>query len=243
MIQVYKDIDTVDILAFGIHPDDVELSCSGTVLSHIDQGFKIGICDFTRGELGTRGDGETRLEESAMAAEILGVDWRVNLGMRDGFSKVDEEHILQVAEIIRLSRPKIILANAIKDRHPDHGRAATIVKEAHFFSGLSKITSINGDPHRADTLYHYIQDEYLDPDFCLDVSGFVEKKFAAIYAYKTQFYKSEASEVVETPISSKLFMDFQDARMRHFGRSIGVAHAEGFTSHRKIGIRSLMGLI
>lgn len=243
MIKVYQQFGAVDILAIGIHPDDIELSAGGTVLSHIAQGYKLGICDLTKGELGTRGDGDTRLAESRDAAEIFGVEWRVNLEMRDGFSRIDEEHILRIAEVIRQCKPKIILANATRDRHPDHGRAATMVQEANFFAGLSKITSIGGAAYRADVLYHYIQDEYVDPDFCIDVSEYVDRKFEAILAYKTQFYQSEDKQADATPISSKLFMDFQDARMRHFGRAIGVAHAEGYNTHRKIGVSNIGHLI
>lgn len=243
MIPVYGEIGHVDILAIGIHPDDIELSCSGTVLSHIAKGYTVGICDLTKGELGTRGDAKTRLRESKEAAKILGIEWRINLEMRDGFSRVNEDHILRVAEIIRLSSPRIILANSIKDRHPDHGRGARIVGEAHFFSGLPKITTIQGKPHRAKALYHYVQDEYVEPDFCVDVSDFVEHKFHSIRAFETQFYQGDEDGNRQTPISSKSFMDFLDARMRHFGRSIGVSHAEGFVAHRKIGVSDLGDLL
>ncbi|MEL6390369.1 MAG: bacillithiol biosynthesis deacetylase BshB1 [Bacteroidota bacterium] len=242
MRLVYREITDVDILAIGIHPDDIELGAGGTVLSHIAQGYRLGLCDLTQGELGTRGDAPTRLKESAAAAESMGVDWRVNLEMRDGFSKVDEDHILSIAEIIRQCRPKILIANSVHDRHPDHARGATLVREAHFFAGLKKITSLSEKAHRADVLYHYVQDEYIQPDFCVDVSPYVSGKFEAITTYTTQFYQGE-EDGDQTAISGKRFLEFLDGRMRDFGRSIGVSHAEGFTAHRNIGVASISDLI
>lgn len=242
MKQVYKEIKKVDVLAIGIHPDDIELSASGTVLSHIDKGYKVGLCDLTQGELGSLGSIHTRLEEAQASSEILGVDFRVNLEMSDGFSQIDKEHILKIAEVIRLCRPKIILANALNDRHPDHPRAAQMVKEAFFFSGLRRITSIQGEAYRADTLYHYIQDEHLMPDICVDISPYIEQKMASIKAYKTQFFR-EVSEEEETPISSTKFMDFMVGKMRVFGRTIGVEFAEGYNVHRSVGVDNLMNLL
>jgi len=244
MIKVYKDIGSVDILAFGIHPDDVELSSSGTILSHIDRGYKVGVCDLTKGELGSRGTAKTRLHEAKDASEILGIDWRVNLEMSDGFSVIDKDHILKIAEVIRLAQPKILLANALDDRHPDHPRGAKLVREAFFFSGLKKITSIKGQPHRADSLYHYIQDKQLLPDVCIDISAFIDVKMASIRAYKTQFYqgKDTGDSEGQTPISSKAFTDFMLAKMKGFGRAINADYAEGFNVHREIGVDDLMTL-
>ena len=244
MIEVYKEVGHVDILAFGIHPDDVELSASGTVLSQIDQGYKVGVCDLTKGELGSRGTVQTRLAEAIDASEIMGIDWRVNLEMADGFSTIDKEHILKIAEVIRLAQPKIILANALDDRHPDHPRGAQLVREAFFFSGLKMITSIKGQPHRADTLYHYIQDKQLLPDLCIDISKHIDTKMDAIRAYKTQFYQGEHAEDKEgaTPISSKAFTDFMLAKMKVFGRAIQAEYAEGYNVHREIGVDDLMTL-
>ena len=239
MIEVFNKITPVDILAFGIHPDDVELSCSGTILSQIEKGYKVGVCDLTKGELGSRGDAEGRLEESVAASKILGIDWRINLEMDDGFSSIDKEHILHISEIIRLSRPKIILANAIEDRHPDHPRGAKLVREAFFFSGLKKINSIKGEAHRAKALYHYIQDYQLEPDFCVDISPFFEKKMQSIKAFKTQFFQGEKEEGEQTPISSRNFMQFMESKMRVFGRSIGVEYAEGFNVRRPIGVKDI----
>ncbi len=243
MIEIYRELDAVDILAIGVHPDDIELSACGTVLSHLEKGYRIGICDLTRGELGSRGDPNTRRQEARDASEILGVDWRINLEMADGFSSIDKRHILQIVDIIRKVRPKIILANALDDRHPDHPRGAKLVREAFFFSGLSKISSNDSQMHRADALYHYIQDWQLTPDFCVDISPFIDKKMEAIAAFKTQFYQGSEDDMQQTPISSKDFLDFLKAKMQVFGRTIGVKYAEGFNAHRPVGVDDLMGLI
>lgn len=244
MIKVYKEIKHIDILAIGIHPDDVELSASGTLLKHIDKGYKVGICDLTKGELGSRGSAKERLLESQSASELLGVDWRVNLEMADGFSVIDKDHILQIAEIIRLCKPKIILANALDDRHPDHPRGAQLAKEAFFFSGLRRITSIKGEAFRAESLFHYIQDKTLVPDICVDISEYIDLKMASIKAFKTQFYQGEGSSgELKTPISTKDFMDFMKAKMRAFGRPINAKFAEGFNISRTPGVDDLTKLI
>jgi len=242
MIQVYQNIGSVDILAFGIHPDDVELSASGTVIKQISEGYTVGICDLTRGELGSRGTAETRHEEAQVASEILGISWRVNLGMPDGHAYLNQERVLKIAEVIRLARPKIILANAIEDRHPDHPRGAQLVKEAFFFSGLSRITSIQGDAHRADQLYYYIQDKQLIPDFCVDVTPYVEQKMKSIVAYKTQFFQGDASDQqgIQTPISGQSYMELLRAKMRVFGRYINTDYAEGFNSDHPIHMSNLI---
>lgn len=242
MIKVYGDIAPVDILAFGIHPDDVELSASGTVLRHIAEGYTVGICDLTRGELGSRGTPETRHAEAIAASDILGVDWRVNLGMPDGFAYETQERVLSIAEVIRLAQPKTILANAIDDRHPDHPRGARLVREAHFFSGLTRITSIKGKAHRADHLYYYIQDKQLMPDICVDVTPYVDKKMESIVAYKTQFYQGDESdkEGVQTPISGASFLELLKAKMRVFGRYVNTDYAEGFNCDDPIKVNKLI---
>jgi len=164
--------------------------------------------------------------------------------MADGFSQIDRDHILKIAEVIRLARPKIILANALDDRHPDHARGAQMVREAFFFSGLSKITSISGEPFRATCLYHYIQDKQLIPDIAIDITPYLDQKMASIKAYKTQFFQGEGEEGTgqSTPISSKNFMDFMLAKMKTFGRAISAEYAEGYNVHREIGIDDLMKL-
>jgi N-acetylglucosamine malate deacetylase 1 len=236
----------VDILAFGAHPDDVELSAAGTLAKHISQGKKVAIVDLTQGELGTRGTIETRYEEAKEASQILGLSDRVNLKMEDGFFEHNRENIMKIVEQIRYFKPTIVLANAIEDRHPDHAKGSKLVSEACFLAGLPKIQTIYNDEkqlaHRPKFVYHYIQDRYIKPDFVFDVSDYVEIKLAAIKAYKTQFYNPNSAEPM-TPISGKEFFDFLLGRMSEFGRPIGVKYAEGFTCERIIGIDNFYDLI
>lgn len=236
----------LDILAFGAHPDDVELSASGTVLKHIAAGKKVGIIDMTQGELGTRGTKETRKEEAAASSKILGLSARHNLKLADGFFDNNEESKRLIIEQIRKYKPEIVLANAVNDRHPDHGRASKLVSEAAFLAGLVKIkTSLDGveqEPHRPKVVYHYIQDFYLEPDFVVDVSEYYDKKMEAIQAFKTQFYDPNSDEP-ETPISGKEFLLFIESRMRQFGRAIGAKYAEGFTVERAPGVDLFSDLI
>ncbi len=235
----------IDVLAIGAHPDDVELSASGTLLKHRAMGYTTGIIDLTQGELGSRGTKETRKEEAAAAARILGLTERVNLKMADGFFEHSEENLRLIIEQIRRFKPEIVLMNAVSDRHPDHGKGSKLASEACFLAGLRKIeTTWNGVPqeaHRPKFVYHYIQDRYLKPDFVIDVTDFVEQKFDSIKAYKTQFWDPNSSEP-KTPISGEEFFEFLRGRMAEFGRSIGVRYAEGYTAERVIGIDSLFKL-
>lgn len=235
----------LDILAIGVHPDDIELSCGGTILKHISLGKKCGIIDLTCGELGTRGSGELRLVEAANAAKILGVSVRDNLGMADGFFKNDKEHQLEIIKKIREYQPEIILCNAASDRHPDHGRASALVSEACFYSGLMRIetqlNSVNQKAWRPKAVYHYIQDRQLKPDFVVDITAFVEKKMEAIQAFKSQFYNPDSTEP-ESPISMKNFFDVVKGKMTVFGRDAGFEYAEGFTVERTIGVENLFEL-
>jgi bacillithiol biosynthesis deacetylase BshB1 len=235
----------LDILVFAVHPDDAELGCSGTILKYIAQGKKVGIVDLTAGELGTRGSKETRKVEAADASAILGVHVRKNLGMRDGFFTNDEVHQLQLIEIIRKYRPQIVLANAIDDRHPDHGRAAALVTDAVFLAGLPKLktseTGAEQEAWRPNLLLHYIQDRYIKPDILIDITPYWEQKVAAIKAYKTQFFNPELQEPA-TYISSSDFLDGIEARAREFGKSIPCSYAEGFTSNKILGVASLFDL-
>lgn len=236
----------LDILAFAAHPDDVELSASGTLMKHIARGKKVGIVDLTQGELGSRGTIETRYTEANDASRIMGIHYRENLKMRDGFFEMSEENILKIIQQIRKTQPSIVLANAISDRHPDHGRASKLVSEACFYAGLVKIeTELDGVmqvPHRPKVVYHYIQDRYLKPDFVVDVSEFVDAKIEAIKAFKTQFYDPESNEP-NTPISGKDFLDFIKSRMRELGRPISSDYAEGFKVERFLGVNDLFDLI
>lgn len=231
----------LDILVFAAHPDDVELACSGTVLKHINLGYKVGIIDLTRGELGTRGSAEIRTMESENATKILGIHARENLGFSDGFFEIDEAHLLKVVEVIRKYQPEIILANAAFDRHPDHKRAGDLVSRANFLSGLVKIATANQAAWRAKVVYRYIQDNYIEPDFVVDISGFENKKLEAIKAFKSQFYDPNSTEP-KTPISREDFLDFILARAKQFGRPINAEYAEGFTIERYIGVDDLFQL-
>ena len=236
----------LDILAFGAHPDDVELGCSGTIAKEISLGKKVGIIDLTRGELGTRGSVEIRNNESEAAAKILGVSIRENLDMRDGFFLNDESHQMRIIEIIRKYKPEIVLCNAIDDRHIDHAKGSKLVSDACFLSGLIRIeTSIDGIQQtawRPKLVYHYIQWKNIEPDFVVDITGFIDKKEASILAYGSQFYNPN-SEEPETPIATKNFLESIHNRSRELGRLIGTEYAEGFTVERYLAVNSLGDLI
>ena len=236
----------IDILAIGIHPDDVELSCSGTIAKHIALGKKVGILDLTRGELGTRGNAELRTKEANEAAIILGVSFRTQLNLKDCFFENNEENQKKIIEIIRKHQPEIILCNAISDRHPDHGRASKLVSDSSFYSGLIKIETHSDNKSqqawRPKAVYHYIQDQYIHPDFVIDISDFIDIKHKAIMAYSSQFYNPSSNEP-ETPISSKHFIESVNSKMSILGRDIGVKFAEGYTVDRYPGINSLFDLV
>lgn len=233
----------VDILAIAAHPDDIELACSGTLLKHIELGYSVGIVDLTQGELGTRGSGELRLVEASNSAEILGVSFRNNLNLGDGFFEENETNLKAIISEIRKAKPKIVFANAPKDRHPDHGRASSLISRACFLSGLPKIvTTFNNVPqesHRPKSTYFYIQDYNIGPDFIVDITNQYDKKMESILAFKSQFYDPNNSQP-NTPISSKEFMDFLSGRALEYGRLIGVKYGEGFKIDRPIGIENLM---
>lgn len=228
----------LDILAFGAHPDDVELGCGGTIAKLKSQGHSIGIIDLTRGELGTRGTAEIRDHEAAEAAKILAVDLRLNLKFRDGFFENNEIHQLEVVKILRKYRPKIVFANAIEDRHPDHKKASDLVSYACFLSGLTKIDT-GQDAWRPQAVYHYIQFQEIPPHFVVDISHFMNKKMDAVRAYTSQFYNAKSSEP-ETIISSKEFLESIRYRAANLGRLSSVKYAEGFTTEKPIVIDSLL---
>lgn len=236
----------VDILAIGIHPDDVELSCGGTILKHISHGKKVGILDLTLGELGTRGSAEIRTKEAMASAKILGVDFRTQLDFKDGFFENNEAHQLKIIEQIRKHQPEIILCNAVSDRHPDHGRAAKLVADACFYSGLIKIeTTFDGklqNAWRPKAVYNYIQDQYIHPDFVVNISEFIDTKHKSIMAFSSQFYDPKSKEP-ETPISTKDFLEVINAKMSLWGRAINARYAEGFTVSRYPGVNNLFDLI
>lgn len=235
----------VDILAFGAHPDDVELSAAGLILKSVKQGRRVAVVDLTQGELGSRGTIETRYAEAAAASEIMQLSGRVNLKMADGFFEHNAENLLKVVEQIRYFKPQIVLANAIQDRHPDHAKGSKLVSEACFLAGLRRIeTTYDGksqEIHRPKVVYNYIQDRHIKPDFVVDVTDFAEEKFKAILAYKTQFFDPASTEP-KTPISGEEFQEFLKGRMLEFGRQAGVRYAEGFTVERVIGVEDIFGL-
>lgn len=236
----------LDILAFAAHPDDTEISCAGTIKKHIHQGKKVGVIDLTGGELGSRGSKELRLIEAQKSSNLLGLSIRENLHMADGFFQDNFENQLKIIEMIRKYQPDTIICNSPTDRHPDHGRAGKMVSEAAFYSGLLKIeTFYKGKPQlkwRPKSVYHYIQDYYLKPDFIVDITPYINDKMESIKAFSSQFY-DENSEEPETPISGKEFFDFIEARAMQFGRLIGVKYGEGFISSRPIGVDDITKLL
>jgi bacillithiol biosynthesis deacetylase BshB1 len=236
----------LDILAIGAHPDDVEMSCGATIAKEIAAGKKVGILDLTRGELGTRGSAELRKEEAKEAARILGVSVRENLGLADGFFENNKEAQLAIVKLIRHFKPEIVFCNAVEDRHIDHGKGSKLASDACFLSGLRKIqTEHDGqiqDAWRPGRVYHYIQWKELEPDFVVDVTGYMDQKLEAVFAYKSQFY-DENSEEPETPISSKNATDSLRYRNRNLGRLIGTEYAEGFTAERYPAVNSVFDLI
>jgi N-acetylglucosamine malate deacetylase 1 len=236
----------LDILAFGAHPDDVELGCGATIAKEIALGKKVGIVDLTRGELGTRGSAELRDLEAKNAAEILGVSVRENLRFADGFFSNDKAHQLEIIKMIRKYQPEIVLCNAIDDRHIDHPKGSALVSDACFLSGLVKIETKIGEKRqekwRPKQVYHYIQWKNSTPDFVVDVTGYIEKKQNAVLAYSSQFFDPNSKEP-ETPITSKNFTESIHYRARDLGRLIGVDFAEGFTSERYVAVENLDKLI
>ncbi len=236
----------IDILAFGAHPDDVELGCSGTLAKLISEGKKVAVVDLTQGELGTRGTNITRAEEAAEATKILGISARENLRMKDGFLLNAEEYQMQIVKMIRKYQPEIVFANAIEDRHPDHAKASKLVSDACFLSGLVKIeTEIEGEdqkPWRPKHVFHYIQWKNIQPDFVVDISDFMDKKIETCLAYKTQFYDPNSKEPM-TPIATKDFLESLTYRAQDLGRLAGVAYAEGFTSERLLALKNFDGII
>lgn len=238
----------LDILAIGVHPDDVELGCSGTLISQVKKGKKAGIIDLTKGELGTRGSVQIRKKEAAAAAKIINVAVRENLGFKDGFFKNDEAHQRKIISALRKYQPDIVLCNAPEDRHPDHGRSAALVVEAAFLSGLRKIeTSLKGikqQPWRPAYVFHYIQDRELEPDFIMDISGEFEQKLASIKAYTTQFYDpANKSNEPQTYISSSTFMDAVKGKAVLWGKQIGTEFGEGFITSKKLGLSDFQSII
>ena len=236
----------LDILVFASHPDDAELGCGGTIAKHTAAGKKVGIIDLTRGELGTRGNVETRKTEAAASAHFLGVAVRENLDLKDGFFQNDRESQLKLIHVVRKYQPEIVLANAVYDRHVDHGKGASLAYDACFLSGLSKIETINNGSKqnvwRPKAVYHYIQSQFIEPDFVVDISGHWDAKLEAIKTFKSQFFDPQSDEP-ETYISKPGFLKMIESRAIEFGHAIGASHGEGFTVTRYPGVGSLFDLI
>jgi bacillithiol biosynthesis deacetylase BshB1 len=237
--------EKLDILVIVAHPDDAELGCAGTILSHVSRGYKVGVVDLTAGELGTNGSADLRAQEAAAASALMGLSIRENLGFRDGFFVNDEAHQLEVIRLIRKYKPSIVITNAIQDRHVDHGRGAQLVADACFLSGLKKIETLNEgqkqDAWRPANVYHIIQSNYIEPDFVVDISDFWEQKQAVVRAYGSQFYIPGAQNE-PTFISTPEFWLFLEGRAREFGQSIRTKYGEGFTTAKKIGVSNLFDL-
>lgn len=235
----------LDILAIASHPDDAELSCSGTLAAHVAKGYKVGILDLTCGEMGTRGNPELRLKESAIASKALKLSMRENLKFEDVFFKDDKAHQMEIVKVIRKYKPEIILANAIRDRHPDHGKGASVVTNACFISGLRRVeTIVDGkgqEPWRPKFVYHYIQNDPIQPDFIFDITPFWDQKLASIRAFKSQFHDPDSHEP-ESFISNPDFLGFIEARAMEMGHRIMVKYGEGFTVERMVGVKDLFDL-
>jgi len=235
----------ISVLAFGAHPDDVEMSCGGTVLKLIQSGKKVGIIDLSQGELGTRGNSEIRAREANEAGKKLGLTIRQTLNLKDGMIGNSPKELSAVIRVLRKYQPDIVLACAIEDRHPDHGNAASLIDQACFLSGLKKYPLFEDKGHerwRPKIIYHYIQDRYLEPDIIVDISEQYDKRKEVINCFESQFYKPDSKEE-ETYISTKIFQSYLEARAISMGHKIGVAYAEGFTANRKIGVNDLSSLI
>jgi len=237
----------VDILAIAAHPDDIELSCVGTLLKHIDEGKSVGLLDLTQGELGTRGTPELRAEEAENARQMMGAAFRKNLRLPDGFFQHNQENIVKIIEVIRWCQPHIVLANAPRDRHPDHGRASKLIADACFYAGLAKIETKdeNGQVQqrwRPDAVYHYIQDYNLEADFVVDISDYMERKIELVQAFKSQFYDPDSKELT-TPLTGADFFEMLRGKAKMYGRPAGFSYAEGFVNSRTPGVKSLFDLV
>ncbi len=230
----------LDILAIWVHPDDIEICCWGTLLKHIDLWYKIGLCDLTEGELGTRGSWKLRIQEAEEAKNRMWALSRENLGMSDGFFKRNKENILKIVTLIRKHQPDIVLANALQDRHPDHGRAGKLIADACFHAGLLKIET-GQSPRRPKIVYHYVQDENFSPDFVVDISEYIDQKFYVMMAYKSQFYDPNSDEP-ETMISSADFLENVKSKNRIYGRPIWATYAEAFVANRYIWVKDLFDI-
>ncbi|MEX1187618.1 MAG: bacillithiol biosynthesis deacetylase BshB1 [Bacteroidia bacterium] len=233
----------LDILAFGAHPDDIELGCGGLLISEVKKGKKIGLVDLTAGELGSRGTVEIRAEEAQQAALVMDASIRVNLEMADGKFAINDFNLAKVIATIRVYRPEIVITNAPYDRHPDHGRAAKLVEEACFLSGLIKLQydGVPSEPWRPKAIYQYMQFYHHKPDFIYDITEVMDVKVAAIKAHKSQFWNPESQEPA-TLIASKEFFDGITYRAAEFGLQAGFGFGEPFMVIRTPGLKNIFEL-
>lgn len=232
----------LDILAFGAHPDDIELGAGGTLIAHKKMGYSFGIIDLTLGELGTRGTTQIRLKEAATASKIMGSTVRENLTFKDGFFQNDAKHQLAVIKMIRKYRPDVVICNSLEDRHPDHGRAGALLEESCFYAGLEKIKTGTLQPWRPKQILHYIQYQDLKPTILIDISEAMELKMKAIRAHSSQFYDPKSKEP-STLISQPEFLENLKNRASYYGQYIGARYAEGFITKKMIGLKDLSNLL
>jgi N-acetylglucosamine malate deacetylase 1 len=237
----------INILAIAAHPDDVELSCAGTLITHQQMGYTTGVIDLTKGEMGTRGTPEQRMEEANEAARLMKLTVRENLSLQDAFFENNLENQLKVIRKIRQYQPDIVIGNAQYDRHPDHVRGAKLIEEACFKAGLKMIKTLDDegleqDAWRPAKLFHVIQSVSLTPDFYVDISSAQAIKMEAVRAYKSQFFDPNSAEP-QTYISRPEFIEMVEARAKEYGHRIQVAYAEGFNFSQAIGVKDLNHLL
>jgi bacillithiol biosynthesis deacetylase BshB1 len=233
-------MNKVDLLVISAHPDDTEISAAGTIIKSVKEGKIVALVDLTQGELGTRGSAELRMAEAENASRIMGTHFRENLEMADCFFTDTPENKTRVIDAIRKYRPEIVFTNALRDRHPDHARAAKLVADCCFYSGLPKIVT-NYEAWRPRALYHFNQDYYNTPDFVIDITEHMDQKIEALKAFSSQFFDPNSQEP-KTPISGKEFFDFIKGRGMDFGRFAGYQYGEGFVASRPIGMRDVFNL-
>ncbi len=240
--QLKQSPEPIYALAFGAHPDDVELACGATLLKIIAEGQSVAVCDLTRGEMGTLGTPETRRAEAEKATELMGYRCRTSLDLGDSKLFPTEENIAEIIKVIRQFRPSVVFANSPEERHPDHVKASKLVADACYYSGLQQLaTTMNGQaqqPHRPRHLLYYIQFKHLEPDLIVDISETFEASRKGVLAFGSQFYKEGRTEEAKTLIQRREFLTGLEARARYFGEQIGTLYGEGYKLPAPLAIRS-----
>ncbi len=244
--QLESSAEKVYALAFGAHPDDVELACGATLLKIMSEGRSVSVCDLTRGEMGTMGTPETRKREAEAASLVMGYQSRTTLDLGDSKLFYNEENLAEIIRVIRHVRPDVVFANPPDERHPDHMKASKLVTDAFYYAGLQQLpTTMNGtvqEPHRPQHLLYYIQFKHIQPDVIIDVSETFDASRKGVLAFTTQFHREGAIEEPKTLINRKEFLTGLDARARYFGEQIGVVYGEGFLLSGTLGIQSFCGI-